>query len=318
MMTNGNDESGSFMSGHDTESGRRMELELPRGVSDTEGEGWKAPVDGHDGDAGGNGATRVLDEARRLFAEIRSMIAERIDELAAVAVPSGGTGDSARKNGKLRYFTSRGRQSGWRGERLPPSRSDGSARRSLQAVKSAESFESTEDARDGSAAVFDRRGGARDRASDPRRSRDHGGRLFTIYKFRTMEVDGEGDGQVWATEDDPRVTPVGRFLRKYRLDELPQLFNVLLGDMNVVGPRPEQPKIFEDLREEIDEYPERQRVLPGITGWAQVNHHYDRSLDDVRRKVAYDLEYIERESAMEDLKIMLRTLPAVMFKNGGW
>jgi lipopolysaccharide/colanic/teichoic acid biosynthesis glycosyltransferase len=151
-----------------------------------------------------------------------------------------------------------------------------------------------------------------------RRRRDNGGRLFTIYKFRTMAVDDEGEGEQWAKPDDPRVTPLGRFLRRYRLDELPQLFNVLLGDMNVVGPRPEQPEIFEDLKEEIEEYQERQCVLPGITGWAQVNHHYDRSLDDVRKKVAYDLEYIDRESALEDLRIMLLTLPAVMFKNGGW
>lgn len=152
-----------------------------------------------------------------------------------------------------------------------------------------------------------------------RRRRNSGGQLFTIYKFRTMEVEEDGEGgQVWAKEDDPRVTPVGRFLRRYRLDELPQLFNVLLGDMNVVGPRPEQPKIFENLREEIEDYEERQSVLPGITGWAQVNHHYDRSLDDVRKKVSYDLEYIERESAVEDFKIMLRTLPAVVFKNDGW
>lgn len=169
----------------------------------------------------------------------------------------------------------------------------------------------------GNGAAAERQAAA-ERRADARRRRDRGGRLFTIYKFRTMEPGDGGDPQVWATEDDPRVTPIGRFLRKYRLDELPQLFNVLLGDMNVVGPRPEQPEIFENLCEEINEYPERQRVLPGITGWAQVNHHYDRTVEDVRRKVAYDLEYIDRESALEDLKIMLRTIPAVVFRNGGW
>ena len=102
------------------------------------------------------------------------------------------------------------------------------------------------------------------------------------------------------------------------LDELPQLFNVLRGDMNVVGPRPEQPRIFQQLRSEIAQYQHRQRVLPGITGWAQINHHYDASVDDVKRKVAYDLEYIARCSAIEDLMIMLRTFPVIAFKKGAW
>ena len=107
-------------------------------------------------------------------------------------------------------------------------------------------------------------------------------------------------------------------LRKLRLDELPQLWNVLVGDMNVVGPRPEQPTIFASLREQIEEYPHRQRVLPGITGWAQINRAYDSSLDDVREKLSYDLEYIRHRSALEDLRIMLLT-PAVMLgRRGGW
>ena len=110
-----------------------------------------------------------------------------------------------------------------------------------------------------------------------RRSRNQGGRIFKIYKFRTMRVDGDDSRQVWASEDDPRVTRTGRFLRAHRLDELPQLFNVLKGDMNLVGPRPEQPEIFQELRKAISVYPERQRVRPGITGWAQVNHRYDAS-----------------------------------------
>src|SRR5437660_8668811 len=107
-------------------------------------------------------------------------------------------------------------------------------------------------------------------------------------------------------------------LRKYRLDELPQLWNVLRGDMNVVGPRPEQPKIFSDLRGKIDHYQHRQRVRPGITGWAQINLHYDSSLDDVRRKVSYDLEYIGRQSVLEDLRIMANTVPVMLFKKGAW
>ncbi|MGH7521683.1 MAG: sugar transferase, partial [Gemmatimonadales bacterium] len=108
-----------------------------------------------------------------------------------------------------------------------------------------------------------------------RRNADHGGRAFVMYKFRTMTVDDGAAREVWAQPDDPRVTPVGRVLRKLRLDELPQLWNVLVGDMNVVGPRPEQPSIFATLRDQIDEYPQRQRVLPGITGWAQINRAYD-------------------------------------------
>jgi lipopolysaccharide/colanic/teichoic acid biosynthesis glycosyltransferase len=150
-----------------------------------------------------------------------------------------------------------------------------------------------------------------------RRRVDYGGRLFTMYKFRTMTASGEGV-QVWAQPRDPRVTPLGAVLRKYRLDELPQLFNVLKGDMNIVGPRPEQPKIFAELRDQIDRYPERQRVLPGITGWAQINQSYDRCLSDVRNKLSYDLEYIERESALQDLLILLRTVPVIVFKRGAW
>ncbi len=152
-----------------------------------------------------------------------------------------------------------------------------------------------------------------------RRERDLGGQPFTIYKFRTMRVDAEHhSGAVWAEQGDPRVTPLGRLLRQYRLDELPQLLNVLKGDMNIVGPRPERPTIFAELREHIAEYPLRQRAKPGITGLAQINHHYDRSLDDVRTKVHYDLEYIRRQSVAEDFRIMLKTLPVVLLRRGGW
>ena len=148
------------------------------------------------------------------------------------------------------------------------------------------------------------------------READRGGKPFTMYKFRTMRVNGHK--QVWATPDDPRITRVGKILRLYRLDELPQLVNVLLGDMDIVGPRPEQPAIFAQLREEIPGYQERQRVRPGITGWAQINLHYDSSIDDVRRKLSFDLEYISRRSLTEDLRIMLRTLPVVAGRFGGW
>jgi lipopolysaccharide/colanic/teichoic acid biosynthesis glycosyltransferase len=159
-------------------------------------------------------------------------------------------------------------------------------------------------------------------ASGPRnhrRERDLGGRPFTIYKFRTMCVDAEqGSGAVWAQQRDPRVTSVGHLLRQYRLDELPQLLNVMKGEMNIVGPRPERPTIFAELREHIPEYPLRQRAKPGITGLAQINHHYDRSLEDVRTKVQYDLEYIRRQSVAEDLRIMLMTVPVILLRRGGW
>ena len=150
-----------------------------------------------------------------------------------------------------------------------------------------------------------------------RRREDLGGVPFSILKFRSMHADAELDGQaVWAAENDGRVTPIGRFLRKSRIDELPQLFNVLAGDMNIVGPRPERPSILVRLREQIAEYPVRQRVKPGITGLAQVSNPYDSCLDDVRRKVAYDLLYMRRQSIGEDLWIMLRTVPVVLFRIG--
>lgn len=152
---------------------------------------------------------------------------------------------------------------------------------------------------------------------DPRRKEDIGGKPFRIYKFRTMTVDAEaGTGAVWAQKNDCRVTPVGRILRQYRLDELPQLINVLRGEMNVVGPRPERPVIFADLREKIPNYQVRQRAYPGITGHAQINLEYDSTIDDVKKKVAYDLEYIDRATFWEDLKIMLKTIPVMLFRRG--
>jgi lipopolysaccharide/colanic/teichoic acid biosynthesis glycosyltransferase len=163
---------------------------------------------------------------------------------------------------------------------------------------------------------LDRRAAGGD-GDNRRRRADLGGKPFTIYKFRTMRASGgDAERQVWASPDDPRVTGVGRVLRKLRLDELPQLLNVLRGDMNVVGPRPEQPSIFADLRTQVHRYAERQRVRPGITGWAQINHHYDETVEDVRRKVVYDLDYISRQSLAEDLKIMLLTAPTVMLGKG--
>ncbi len=152
---------------------------------------------------------------------------------------------------------------------------------------------------------------------DPRRRRDLGGRPFKIFKFRTMHVTAEdGTGPVWASEADPRVTKVGGFLRQFRLDELPQLINVLKGEMNVVGPRPERPTIFAELREAIPRYQLRQRARPGITGLAQVRLRYDSCLEDVERKVACDLEYIQTQSLWRDLKIMVATFPVILLRKG--
>jgi lipopolysaccharide/colanic/teichoic acid biosynthesis glycosyltransferase len=163
----------------------------------------------------------------------------------------------------------------------------------------------------------DRRG--RFGKADERRVYDLGGKPFTMYKFRTMHVNAEADGRaVWAKKSDPRVTVVGRVLRRTRLDELPQLYNVLRGEMNIVGPRPERPTIFADLRENIPDYSLRQRVKPGITGWAQINQCYDVTIDCVREKVRYDLEYLQRQSVVEDLRIMTKTLPVMLFRKGGW
>ncbi len=165
---------------------------------------------------------------------------------------------------------------------------------------------------------LDRRRSSRaDRAYD-RRTRDLGGRPFMIFKFRTMCVGAEKNGAVWAARGDARVTAVGRVMRKYRIDELPQLINVIRGEMNIVGPRPERPSIFSRLCDDIVDYPLRQQAKPGITGWAQVNQAYDTNLDDVRSKVRYDLEYLERQSVAEDLLIMARTAPVMIFRKGGW
>jgi len=152
-----------------------------------------------------------------------------------------------------------------------------------------------------------------------RRTQDQGGKPFKMYKFRSMVTNSEADGRaVWAAREDPRATRIGSVLRKTRLDELPQLYNVIRGDMNIVGPRPERPSIFAELRQNIPEYHMRQRVRPGITGWAQVNQAYDACLDDVRKKVSYDLEYIERQSVLEDLRIMAMTIPVMLFRHTGW
>ncbi|MFH1276943.1 MAG: sugar transferase [Candidatus Eisenbacteria bacterium] len=150
-----------------------------------------------------------------------------------------------------------------------------------------------------------------------RRSLDLPGRPFIIYKFRTM-VDRaeEASGPMWARENDPRITVFGRLLRRLRIDETPQFFNVLKGDMSLVGPRPERPTFVRDLIEEIPEYAIRLRVKPGITGLAQVEHRYDTCLEDVRTKLRYDLAYIRNLSLWNDFKICCRTVSVVITARG--
>lgn len=143
------------------------------------------------------------------------------------------------------------------------------------------------------------------------------GKIFTMYKFRTMHNDAEAEtGPVWAVEDDPRYTPLGRWLRRTRLDEVPQFWNVLKGDMSLVGPRPERPYFVSRLTEEIPLYNRRHRVKPGITGWAQVKWKYDTTLEDVHQKVKYDLFYIENMSLRMDSKILFRTIRTALSGKG--
>jgi sugar transferase (PEP-CTERM system associated) len=143
------------------------------------------------------------------------------------------------------------------------------------------------------------------------------GRVFTIHKFRSMYQDAEArTGAVWATADDPRVTPVGRFLRRTRLDEIPQLWNVLVGDMSLVGPRPERPEFVADLTAQIPFYGQRHVVRPGLTGWAQVRHSYGASVEDGLQKLQYDLFYIKHLSIAFDLFVALETFKTVLVRRG--
>jgi exopolysaccharide biosynthesis polyprenyl glycosylphosphotransferase len=143
------------------------------------------------------------------------------------------------------------------------------------------------------------------------------GRPFTLYKFRSMRNDAEEEtGPVWSTENDPRVTRVGRFLRRTRLDELPQLWNVLKGDMSIVGPRPERPEFIEDLTRQIPYYSQRHAVRPGVTGWAQVRYNYAASVEDSLQKLQYDLFYVKHLSIAFDLFIVLETIKTVLVRSG--
>lgn len=143
------------------------------------------------------------------------------------------------------------------------------------------------------------------------------GKLFTIYKFRTMKIDAEKEtGPMWALENDPRVTKLGYWLRKLRIDEIPQLLNVIKGDMSLVGPRPERPHFVDQFSKQIPLYTRRLRVRPGITGWAQVKWKYDTSLDDVKEKTKFDLFYVENISLKMDTKILINTIITILKGKG--
>jgi sugar transferase (PEP-CTERM system associated) len=143
-----------------------------------------------------------------------------------------------------------------------------------------------------------------------------GGRTFTVHKFRSMRTDAELGRPVWAQKDDPRVTLVGRVLRKVRLDELPQLFNILKGDMSLVGPRPERPEFVAELTSQIPFYGQRHVVKPGLTGWAQVSYTYGASIEDAVEKLQYDLFYIKHMAISFDVFIILKTIKTVVMRRG--
>lgn len=157
------------------------------------------------------------------------------------------------------------------------------------------------------------------RAVRDRRRGDLKGRPFNVIKFRTMVADAEKKcGPVWATQNDPRITRLGRFMRKTRLDEIPQFINVLLGQMSLVGPRPERPVFVMELCSQVENYDKRLTVKPGLTGLAQIENGYDSSVASVVRKVHYDLEYIQNWSLWQDVKIMLRTVVVVVTGKGAF
>ena len=143
-----------------------------------------------------------------------------------------------------------------------------------------------------------------------------GGVPFILLKFRSMRVNAEKAGPAWATQGDPRVTRVGAFMRRTRMDELPQLFNVLRGQMSFIGPRPERPHFVEQLSSVIPFYAERARVKPGLTGWAQVNFPYGASVEDARVKLSYDLYYVKHRSMLLDLAILFATVRVILFQEG--
>jgi sugar transferase (PEP-CTERM system associated) len=143
------------------------------------------------------------------------------------------------------------------------------------------------------------------------------GRVFTLMKFRSMRVDAEKDGPVWAKTADERMTRVGRIIRKIRVDEIPQFWNILRGDMNFVGPRPERPHFIAQLAQEIEYYEQRHLLAPGLTGWAQIKYPYGASIEDARQKLQYDLYYIKNQSITLDATIMFETIKTILLGRGG-
>jgi sugar transferase (PEP-CTERM system associated) len=143
------------------------------------------------------------------------------------------------------------------------------------------------------------------------------GRHFVLTKFRSMQVDAEKAGPVWATRDDDRTTRVGRIIRKIRIDEIPQFWNILLGEMSFVGPRPERPHFVAQLAQEIPYYEQRHLIAPGLTGWAQIKYPYGASIEDARQKLQYDLFYIKNHSLMLDGIILFETIKIILFGRGG-
>lgn len=142
------------------------------------------------------------------------------------------------------------------------------------------------------------------------------GRAFPVFKFRSMRTDAEKHGPVWAAQGDNRVTRVGRVIRKLRIDEIPQFWNILCGDMNFVGPRPERPHFVEQLAEEIPFYEQRHLIAPGLTGWAQIKYPYGSTIEDARQKLQYDLYYIKNQSLSLDALIIFETVKTVVFGRG--
>jgi sugar transferase (PEP-CTERM system associated) len=143
------------------------------------------------------------------------------------------------------------------------------------------------------------------------------GRVFTLMKFRSMRVDAEKDGPVWAKTEDERMTRVGSIIRKIRVDEIPQFWNILCGDMNFVGPRPERPHFIAQLAQEIPFYEQRHLIAPGLTGWAQIKYPYGASIEDAKQKLAYDLYYIKNQSITLDATIMFETIKTILLGRGG-
>ncbi|HVG32490.1 MAG TPA: exopolysaccharide biosynthesis polyprenyl glycosylphosphotransferase, partial [Pyrinomonadaceae bacterium] len=143
------------------------------------------------------------------------------------------------------------------------------------------------------------------------------GQPFTLMKFRSMRTDAEKDGPIWASQTDDRTTRIGRIIRKIRVDEIPQFWNILKGEMSFVGPRPERPHFVRQLAQEIPYYEQRHLIAPGLTGWAQIKYPYGASIEDARQKLQYDLYYIKNQSLALDAAILFETVKTILFGRGG-